>query len=299
MTEETIEVHDLKYKGLNVVHLNIRSIIYKLDQIKMIISQAKIDILCLTESWLNPNITDLEPSIEGYKIFRQDRINKRGGGILIYIKNCLKYDSIVPQGVISASEIMESCWIQLNLKYTKPILLGVIYKPPQTPVGKTIQILTDTLSKIQPTTPHELYILGDFNIDTSLPTSPNNQKLKWFCTKNGLDQLIKKPTRSTIKTDSTIDLIITNSKNKVPYYGTINTNISDHMAIFFNRKILFNKPSSKIIKGRSYRHFDKNIFLQDLHDTNWNYIEEETNTNAKWLKFKEKFIDICNTHLRI
>ena len=64
MPEETIELSNLKQKGLNVVHLNIRSVIYKIDQIRMMISQAKIDVLCLTESWLNPNITDSELSIE-------------------------------------------------------------------------------------------------------------------------------------------------------------------------------------------------------------------------------------------
>ena len=86
MPEETIELSNLKQKGLNVVHLNIRSVIYKIDQIRMMISQAKIDVLCLTESWLNPNITDSELSIEGYKIFRKDRTLKKGGGILIYKK---------------------------------------------------------------------------------------------------------------------------------------------------------------------------------------------------------------------
>ena len=63
MPEETIELSNLKQKGLNVVHLNIRSVIYKIDQIRMMISQAKIDVLCLTESWLNPNRTDSELSI--------------------------------------------------------------------------------------------------------------------------------------------------------------------------------------------------------------------------------------------
>ena len=45
MTEKVIELWDLKHKGLNIVHLSIRSMVYKLDQIKIIISQAKIDIL--------------------------------------------------------------------------------------------------------------------------------------------------------------------------------------------------------------------------------------------------------------
>ena len=112
MAEEIIELCDIKYKGLNVVHLNIRSIIYKIDQIKMIISQAKIDILCLTESRLNPIVTDHE----------------------------LKTDL----------GTLKSCWIQLNMKYTITILLGLLYKPPKSPVGQTIRILTELLAKIQP-----------------------------------------------------------------------------------------------------------------------------------------------------
>ena len=295
MPEETIELSNFKQKGLNVVHLNIRSVIYKIDQIRMMISQAKIDVLCLSESWLNPNITDSELSIEGYKRFRKDRTLKKGGGILIYIKDSISYDPIETQ-VIPTNENVESGWIQLNLKFTKPILLGTIYKPPQTPVGQTLKTLTDILSKIQPTVPHEIYIIGDFNIDTSNATSPSSQKLKWFCIKNGLDQLISKPTRSSLKTSSTIDLILTNCKSKVPHFGTININISDHLAIFFNRKILTCKPTFKIIKGRSYSHYDKGKFIQDLQDINWHCIVEERNTTEKWCRFKNIFIDVCNVH---
>ena len=92
---------------------------------------------------------------------------------------------MLPDIILSASGDLESCRFKLNLKFTRPILLGVIYKPPKIPVGYTIRTLTEILSKIQPAEPHELYILGDFNIDTSDPSSLNAQKLKWFCIKNG------------------------------------------------------------------------------------------------------------------
>ena len=61
----------------------------------------------------------------------------------------------MPTNLLSTTETVESCWIKLSIKYTKPILLGVIYKPPQTPVGQIIKILTDILSKIQPASTHE------------------------------------------------------------------------------------------------------------------------------------------------
>ena len=82
----------------------------------------------------------------------------------------------------------------------------------------------------------------------------------------------------------------------MPYFGTININISDHMAIFFNRKILKNKHSHKIIKGRSYRQYNRDIFIQDLLNTNWDCILETMDTTDKWCKFKEIFVEICNSH---
>ena len=66
---------------------------------------------------------------------------------------------------------LESCWFKLNLKFTTPILLAVIYKPPKIPVGYTIRTLTGILSKIQPAEPHELYILGDFSLPPNVMCS--------------------------------------------------------------------------------------------------------------------------------
>ena len=68
------------------------------------------------------------------------------------------------------------------------------------------------------------------------------------------------------------------------------------MAIFFNRKILKNKHSHKIIKGRSYRHYNRDIFIQDLQNTNWDCIVETMNTTDKRCKFKEILVEICNSH---
>ena len=83
------------------MHLNIRSILYKIDQVKMMISQAKIDILCLTETWLTKATTNHELSIDGYAILRYDSISQRGGGILIYIKDNLSYVPVLPDSILS------------------------------------------------------------------------------------------------------------------------------------------------------------------------------------------------------
>ena len=40
----------------------------------------------ITESWANKDIADAEFRLTGYVMFRRDRIGRRGGGVILYIK---------------------------------------------------------------------------------------------------------------------------------------------------------------------------------------------------------------------
>ena len=60
----------------------------------------------------------------------------------------------------------------------------------------------------------------------------------------GLNQLIDTPTRmSNISANSLLDVIFTNSDITVAH-GTLNWNLSDHLAVFVNRKFI-PKPVEK------------------------------------------------------
>ena len=48
------------------------------------------DLICITESWANANIGDGEINMNGYTVFRRDRKNRIGGGVLLYVKNNIK-----------------------------------------------------------------------------------------------------------------------------------------------------------------------------------------------------------------
>ena len=43
--------------------------------------------MCITESCANNDITDAELGLAGYVMFRKDRMDRRGGGMLVYIKD--------------------------------------------------------------------------------------------------------------------------------------------------------------------------------------------------------------------
>ena len=72
-------------KGVKIVHLNIRSLLPKIDQLRQILVEAKIDIITLSETWLKPEIDTQLVEIDGYTCYRLDRNKgttgkKRGGG---------------------------------------------------------------------------------------------------------------------------------------------------------------------------------------------------------------------------
>ena len=53
------------------------------------VDDIKPHIIGITESWANDDITDAELGLEGYVMFRKDRMGRRGGGVLLYIKETI------------------------------------------------------------------------------------------------------------------------------------------------------------------------------------------------------------------
>ena len=47
-------------------------------------------IIGIIESWANTDITDAELGLTGYVMFRRDRIGRRGGGVILYVKESIQ-----------------------------------------------------------------------------------------------------------------------------------------------------------------------------------------------------------------
>ena len=72
---------------MKCVCLNARSIINKKDELNIMVDDIKPHIIGITETWANNDITDAELGLEGCAMFRKDRIGRRRGGVLLYIKD--------------------------------------------------------------------------------------------------------------------------------------------------------------------------------------------------------------------
>ena len=62
---------------IKCVSLNARSIINKKTELNIMVDDIKPHIIGITESWANNDITNAELGLEGYVMFRKDRIGRR------------------------------------------------------------------------------------------------------------------------------------------------------------------------------------------------------------------------------
>ena len=78
------------YTHIHCILLSARSIVRKVDELKLLVHDENSDIIFITESWTAEHIGEAEINIPGYDLIRKDRMNKRGGGCLIYAKGRAK-----------------------------------------------------------------------------------------------------------------------------------------------------------------------------------------------------------------
>ena len=109
-----------KIKGLHLLHLNVNSLLPKIDELRYIAKFSKAAIIGITESKLDNYILDSEIQIDNYQILRCDR-NRKGGGVACYVRNDLSYieKDFFPEEI-------ENIFFEILLPKTKPITLGII-----------------------------------------------------------------------------------------------------------------------------------------------------------------------------
>ena len=144
-------------KGLHFLGLNVRSLLPKLSELRILAAKAKPATLSLSETWLDETVTDSEVAIPGYSIIRKDQ-NRHGRGVCLYIRNDLSFNIRNDLQTMS----IESVWIDILLPKTRPILVGSVYRPPNQ--QDFLDEFEQQLKRID--IDQECYILGDFNICT-------------------------------------------------------------------------------------------------------------------------------------
>ena len=116
-----------KTQHIIVDHLNAQSLLGNFNQIEFMLRSKSIDILCISESWLLPELDSSFADIYGYYLYRCD--GGRGGGVCIYVRETLKVTVLTPQEIVRPLHI-EDLWIVVQYKKFPSFIIGCVYRHP-------------------------------------------------------------------------------------------------------------------------------------------------------------------------
>lgn len=244
------------------MYFNARSLSNKIVLLQNYANEIKPKVIALSETWAKPEIPDSIYALSGYNLLRDDRLNKRGGGVMLYVD----YTISISQISFGSSHAFE--FVVCKLQLTKNDFLGIlcIYRPPNITDTGDLELI-NVLDKFMKLNFSYNIIMGDFNMPAvnckrfKAPT-----KLIPFvqcCTKYVLSQHVKESTRPN--SNSLLDLI----------FSTIGTSISevsveecfgssDHSIINFIVELPFsNKMANHYIFKRNYYKADWKVFMRD------------------------------------
>ena len=123
--------------GFKIALLNVRSLVQKINQLRLDIPNSGFDIFTVSETWLNANTEDRLATITNYNLIRLDRqtarpdgSTKSGGGVGIYHKDTLDVNPDEFAHLNISNPTFEVQWAVISRPHTKRILLGNVYQPP-------------------------------------------------------------------------------------------------------------------------------------------------------------------------
>ena len=123
---------------------------------------------------------------------------------------------------------IEYLWIELLIKRSRSILLGIIYRPPDTSkyLDKDFEAKCEDMLNMVLSEDKEVIMTGDLNCNYK--KKADNKTLKEIIKRNGFEQVIKELTRVTQDTSTLIDVVLTTHSTRILKSIVANIGISDH-----------------------------------------------------------------------
>ena len=192
--------------NLNIMQLNIQSLIPKLDILETEMQQY--NILVITESWLNPDVRDDDLLISNFDPpYRKDKADRPGGGVTMYFRSGINY---VRRADLITGEL-EALFVEIILKSHKLLLCGV-YRPPNT--GNAYwDLIENTLDNLSNSGVADIVVVGDFN--SNMRTLSSSAKMINLISSYNFQQVIDEPTYYTEHSSSVIDLVLVSEHENV------------------------------------------------------------------------------------
>ena len=288
---------------ISLIHVNIRSSKKNLRDFMCSINNLniKFSFIVLSEIWGDSNDAMLNV-IPGYSHIYDIRESRNGGGVSIYVVDCINYKKRLDLKLDKS--YFESYFIEIDknvFKLKSNVIIGALYKPPNVSIDIFNSNIETILKLIQKEKKYA-YLIGDYNINTLNETNVVSHEISEFVTLMSsytcsYHKLINVPTR-VIKTSSSL---LDNMYSNVPSVyatgesGTLCTiRSSDHFPIFTVR------TSTEPIKGPIHKQ-KRNLSIKNISKLkriikaiNWQNVYSQEDAQSTFQNFQRNIIESFN-----
>ncbi|KAK4822159.1 hypothetical protein QYF61_010420 [Mycteria americana] len=268
---------------LKCLYTNARSMGNKQEELEAIVHQENYDMVAITETWWDDS-HNWSAAMDGYKLFRRDRRGRTGGGVALYVRECL--DSLE---LDDGDDRVERLWVRIRGKANKAdIVVGVCYRPPNQD-EETDELFYKQLGEASRSL--ALVLVGDFNLPDvcwKYNTAERKQSRRFLecVADNFLTQLVSEPTRE----GAPLDLLFTSREGLVSHVmvgGRLGQ--SDHEMIEF---LIRGEAARGVSKTATldFRRADFGLFRRLVERVPWEAALMGKGVQEGWTFFKEEVL---------
>lgn len=215
---------------------------HKIDELRSLLSGCPFDVFGVSETWNKSHVTNNAFAIRGYKVHRNDRFARRGGGVCIFFKKGIR-TKVLAKSVHGAET--EFLFVRAIIGM-ETVLFAVVYRAAD---AESILNLSDDVLNIIARF-NSTVIMGDFNHNLA---GRNDSSIIDFWRSAGLNLVHNSMYTHFNTTHGTSSLI--------DYFATNMTSIKYHMISFAFLAsaiiiyIVVDLPSSTSVEPREYYDF--------------------------------------------
>ena len=278
-------------QNIQLYSFNARSIRNKTVSLQSYLQTNPVDVISISETWLDDDFNSCELGLpDDYCIFRNDRANTRGGGVLISVRSYL-----LPQRLpdLETPDI-EMVICEITLKKKMKWIVCSVYRPPNSKAEffDKLETVVDSVQNLSRKYQGIVFV-GDFNVNWKDENCRNRDRLLQIFETMNMTQCVTDVTRPQLddpSKGSIIDLVFVNRPELCQSINvTSNCVISDHHAVLITfHTVTPQLPKSIIRKFLCYQKGDYEHLNNLLRLAPWDLFMNHNDVDESW----EGFLDL-------
>jgi len=290
--------HPQGARAINFIHINCRSIKKNFREFVSLIEllSKPLSVIAVTETWLNSQ-NENTYSIPGYKFTSLSRTEKTGGGVGIFINTHFSF--VLRPDLNRMTSYIECLFIEITQPGKASLLVGCVYRPPNSDLDLFNSEILLLLSKIDCGKKKIALLAGDFNLDLIKQDrhAPTAEFLNNLASYSFLP-VIHHPTRISDTSATLLDNFFINTTQFKMSSAIVYSAVSDHLPIALRlESTLIKNVVPKIINKRVYDKDSLSRFYLELsHLDNWSDVyylcQNDANTSAAFDSFHKRYVAI-------